>query len=527
MLILPLQTLSEYIREGVVCEVSDFMGWHYVRNGWATQEPEPPTVSIEDRLNAGAGETCLFLPFIGEFGHLIMSHMRIVHFNRAYRKIVCCRPGQEILFPLADEFVTDWVDPLIDKRKIGTRHRLELDWSHITARFPDAVPLEASPMTREQELQGVRLSERIPLRPKLRGLRADVVIGPRKREFAPDKNWKHWPIVAEAIHRSGYTLAVIGDRATSFDLPHQVCHTGDLDTDAAVELLQNCRLYLGTDSGASHLAAAVGAKMLVTRTDGSFNRDLRPRMAEANPGPDPRRWYSQHEEDRWISDNIPLPQDGGFFVEVGASDGTDGSNTLHFERDCGWKGLLIEPNPSEFAKLGFRKCLVDYRAAGVTPGTADFTIHPTACLSGLSRPHTPAIGTRSIPVRVETLTQILRERGAPPTIDLLSIDTEGTELDVWAGLDLKIFRPMIVIVEFDTAGIRRDPIGVAARLGQDGYLLRHTTKSNQIFTWTGYNSDGRNRMAKPSSRNVVSLPEGSWDRPDRMICTALDLLSME
>ncbi|KAK7007466.1 hypothetical protein SK128_027192, partial [Halocaridina rubra] len=42
---------------------------------------------------------------------------------------------------------------------------------------------------------------------------------------------------------------------------------------------------------------------------------------------------------------------GGFFVEVGAHNGEDLSNTLYFERYRNWTGLLIEAGPPLFKKL--------------------------------------------------------------------------------------------------------------------------------------------------------------------------------
>ena len=38
--------------------------------------------------------------------------------------------------------------------------------------------------------------------------------------------------------------------------------------------------------------------------------------------------------------------EAGFFIEAGASDFEKDSNTLHFELDRGWTGLLVEPNPA-------------------------------------------------------------------------------------------------------------------------------------------------------------------------------------
>jgi hypothetical protein len=42
---------------------------------------------------------------------------------------------------------------------------------------------------------------------------------------------------------------------------------------------------------------------------------------------------------------------GGFFIECGALDGETGSNTLYLERFLGWRGLLVEANPSNVEML--------------------------------------------------------------------------------------------------------------------------------------------------------------------------------
>ena len=44
-------------------------------------------------------------------------------------------------------------------------------------------------------------------------------------------------------------------------------------------------------------------------------------------------------------------QRDGFFVECGALDGETRSNTLVFERQLNWTGLLIEADPLNFAKI--------------------------------------------------------------------------------------------------------------------------------------------------------------------------------
>ena len=41
-------------------------------------------------------------------------------------------------------------------------------------------------------------------------------------------------------------------------------------------------------------------------------------------------------------------KEGGFFVECGALDGETRSNTLVFEKEYGWRGVLVEGDPKNF-----------------------------------------------------------------------------------------------------------------------------------------------------------------------------------
>ncbi len=45
---------------------------------------------------------------------------------------------------------------------------------------------------------------------------------------------------------------------------------------------------------------------------------------------------------------------GGFFIEAGAHNGHDISNTLYLEKTLGWTGILVEPNPDTFAGKKFQ-----------------------------------------------------------------------------------------------------------------------------------------------------------------------------
>ena len=43
--------------------------------------------------------------------------------------------------------------------------------------------------------------------------------------------------------------------------------------------------------------------------------------------------------------------ENGFFIECGANDGVDQSNTWYFEKNLNWSGILIEPLSKQFQEL--------------------------------------------------------------------------------------------------------------------------------------------------------------------------------
>jgi FkbM family methyltransferase len=59
--------------------------------------------------------------------------------------------------------------------------------------------------------------------------------------------------------------------------------------------------------------------------------------------------------------------------------------------------------------------------------------------------HLPASYSVEVPAR--TLESLLDDIPGPPTIDFLSLDVEGYELDVLRGLNIEKFRPRYILVE--------------------------------------------------------------------------------
>lgn len=192
----------------------------------------------------------------------------------------------------------------------------------------------------------------------------------------------------------------------------------------------------------------------------------------------------------------------GFFVEVGAFDGVTLSNTYFLEQ-MGWNGLLIEP-------IG-ELC---QRAAGARPrsqvinaacskqgssGTAKFTVTQnvpvlsflTADKEHIARCKAEGAKLVEIEVPVRTLDDILLEHRKTGNgsggglwqpnggwcVDLVSIDTEGCELDVLDGFTLDRFKPRVLVIEND----RPSGSAIEPYLVERGYRKFHRQKINDFY----------------------------------------------
>ena len=76
-------------------------------------------------------------------------------------------------------------------------------------------------------------------------------------------------------------------------------------------------------------------------------------------------WHSQAEQDQAIV-RIFRGKRAGYFVDLAANAAVKLSNSLALERDFGWHGLCIEPNPIYWYGLAHRRCDV---VAGVVGDT--------------------------------------------------------------------------------------------------------------------------------------------------------------
>lgn len=190
----------------------------------------------------------------------------------------------------------------------------------------------------------------------------------------------------------------------------------------------------------------------------------------------PVKFTSQCGEDKWIAANwqrLGLPK-AGFFVEFGAANGVASSNTYWLEKSKGWRGLLCEPDPRHEIK-DRPNSIVERCAIGPTEVVSFGLDANDPCLSGVKRSSDDRIELACIPL-ADLLSRHQIER-----VDLISIDTEGTELEAWRTLELARWRPRVAILEFVSWGISDRTAEIIPAMRDDGYKLVKQTRLNGIF----------------------------------------------
>jgi len=243
-------------------------------------------------------------------------------------------------------------------------------------------------------------------------------------------------------------------------------------------LAQAARILIRSGTFRRHLAAldatldpdflqAAGLIRNASDADALFARDL------VSDG----KSFAQLRQDLWVLHETRHKRDG-YFVEFGATDGINLSNTCLLERDFGWRGILAEPNPAWHAALRQnRKAAIDLRCVFGRSGehvAFAATRHPElATIVGYESNdgHRQARRDHTI-VEVETvsLNDLLEQHGAPRNIDYISVDTEGSELDILQVFDFERWNVALFSVEHNRTGLEQ---GVDRLMQRHGYERRY------------------------------------------------------
>jgi len=172
------------------------------------------------------------------------------------------------------------------------------------------------------------------------------------------------------------------------------------------------------------------------------------------------KFYSSHEQDKFLETIVFKGFKNGTFVDVGSHDGVAINNTLYFEEANNWTGINAEPIFDVYQKLTTNrpKCINLNCAVSAKDGTAEFVLNKgyTEMISGLKESFDPRHvdrlntektifgGTSEIViVNTKRLETIFDEYNIK-NVNYLSIDVEGAEFDVIKSIDFdKVFIDVI------------------------------------------------------------------------------------
>lgn len=217
---------------------------------------------------------------------------------------------------------------------------------------------------------------------------------------------------------------------------------------------------------------------------------------------------------------LNLFKHNGIFIEAGAFDGITHSNTILFE-EVGWKGILIEPS-----KEGFKKCLInrpncisvnkalvsfkDFKKSNYVKGDFNFDTMSSVDAKRTSKlrrkkykrlnklyqlPLTYILDyfkqkrktENNILVESIPLSNLLKDLSIEE-VDLLILDVEGYEYSVLKGINFKIHKPEIIVIEIYTNQFKK----ITKLLIKNGYktpvnLTNFSKEKNP--GWDGLHND--------------------------------------
>lgn len=184
---------------------------------------------------------------------------------------------------------------------------------------------------------------------------------------------------------------------------------------------------------------------------------------------------------QWVLHDLP-----SYFVEVGAADGVELSNSHLLETKLGWRGLVVEPAKVWHDALrANRHCAIDVRCVTASTGqevefletqSASETFqHSSAALSSMAEfassgdwaSEIRAHNSLRYSVGTVSLDDLLAQHSAPQEIGYLSLDTEGSERLILEGHDFQRYRFHLVTVEHNFHEANRQAI--YALMTRNGY----------------------------------------------------------
>lgn len=197
---------------------------------------------------------------------------------------------------------------------------------------------------------------------------------------------------------------------------------------------------------------------------------------------------AHNHNDDLIARHVP---ETGWFLEIGCWDGEHISQTYALEKK-GWTGICVDPFPKNFEN---RKCIVLQQAIDTIPRKRKFIKvsidrrhgGDVSYFSGFA----DSIGKNEtikeiifnhcdyeeIDLYTFSITTLLMK--CPAKIDFLSIDTEGSEIELLREIPFSVYDIGVVMVEHNQD--ERTKLDLITLMTSNGYVLADQTDIDYLF----------------------------------------------
>jgi len=250
----------------------------------------------------------------------------------------------------------------------------------------------------------------------------------------------------------------------------------------------------------------------------------------ATNGKDDSGYWSQAGQDELV-DSLLQGRRGLFFVESGGYDGEEHSNSLFFEIQRGWRGMIIEPNPHLYEQIlqKNRRCMTINSA--ISPDSNDGVLPFVLAgpLGGLLTSFSPdhiarleseiangeswmsgELGSgKTVMVKTFPLHTFLKA-GNPTSlvVDYWSLDTEGSEPQILAATSFSEITVGVLSVEHNNDIVKQ--MGIREALKSSGLVLFREAEFEYIYVNPAYFRDRGLKIpeqTKSSSRSKVEAKQ--------------------
>ena len=169
--------------------------------------------------------------------------------------------------------------------------------------------------------------------------------------------------------------------------------------------------------------------------------------------------YSQYNQDVTLNDMYFKNKEGGVFVDIGAYDGVEKSNTYAYETILDWSGICVEPILGRYQELAKnRRCTCIHGA--VSDKDQDMVEFCeiegySEMLSGILEDYdanhkrriiNEGSKRKKVSYKNYRINDILNANKIT-NIDLLDIDTEGNELKILKDIDFEAISIDVILAE--------------------------------------------------------------------------------